>query len=391
MNLLDMVKGQLTDDVLGKLGGAVNLPVGDVSKAMGAIVPVQLNALIQQGSTPQGAQNLIGMLGNLASQGNFASALTGAGGLQNVMKMGESLLPSLFGNQLGGIVGGIAKATGIGQGPLSGLMGMAAPMVMGQLGNVVKTQGLNPAGLMSLLGGLQGPVSSMLPAGLGDLMKGLGGAAGALGAAGAAVQGLGGAVGGAASQMTGQAAERIGGLASQAAGQAASSVGGVAGMAGAAGQQVARKGGIPWLIPALAVAGVALVGWLLLGRGGTPTTATTPPATMTDTTSTGTDSSGTAGATDACADKTFSLSVTEGATVTEGFRFGGEGNGKGYAVTISRVADGRQIGVKQLPLGADCTYGYDSRPGKGQIKYEVRPMDAAADSTPVSTVTLTVQ
>ncbi len=378
MNLLDMIKGQLTDEVLGKLGGAVNLPVGDVSKAMNAIVPVQLNALIQQGSTLQGAQNLIGMVGNLASQGNFASALTGAGGLQNVLKIGESLLPSLFGNQLGSIIGGIAKATGIGQGPLGGLMGMAAPLVMGQLGNLVKTQGLNPAGLMSLLGSLQGPVSGLLPAGLGDLMKGLGSVAGTLGAAGAAVQGLGNAVSGAAGQV---------------ATQAASSVGGAAGVAGAVGQEVARRGGIPWLIPALAVAGIALVGWWLFGRGGAPNTATTPPATMTDTSSTtgGTDSSGMAGKTDACANKTFSLSVTDGASVTEGFRFGGEGSGKGYAVTISRVSDGRQIGVKQLPLQADCTYGYESRPGKGQIKYEVRPLEAAADSTPISTVTLTVQ
>jgi hypothetical protein len=373
MNLLDMVKGQLTDEVLGKLGGAVNLPVGDVSKAMGAIVPVQLNALIQQGSTSQGAQNLMGMLGNVGNLGNFASVLGGAGGLQNIIKMGESLLPGLFGNQLSGIIGGIAKATGIGQGPLGGLMGMAAPLVMGQLGNVVKTQGLNPAGLMSMLGSLQGPVSGLLPAGLGDLMKGLGGVAGTLGAAGAAVQGLGGAASSAASSLGG----------------AASSLGGAAGTAA---QQVARRGGIPWLIPALAVAGIGLVAWWFLGRGGAPNTATTPPATMTDTSSTtgSTDSSG-AGVADACAGKTFSLSVTDGASVTEGFRFGGEGSGKGYAVTISRVSDGRQIGVKQLPLGADCTYGYDSRPGKGQIKYEVRPMDAAADSTPVSTVTLTVQ
>jgi hypothetical protein len=339
---------------------------------MGAIVPVQLNALIQQGSTPQGAHNLMGMLGNLGNLGNFASALGGTGGLQNIVKMGESLLPSLFGNQLSGIIGSIAKATGIGQGPLGGLMGMAAPLVMGQLGNVVKTQGLNPAGLMSMLGSLQGPVSGLLPAGLGDLMKGLGGVAGTLGAAGAAVQGLGGAASSAASSLGG----------------AASSLGGAAGTAA---QQVARRGGIPWLIPALAVAGIGLLAWWFFGRGGAPTTTTTPPATMTDSTSSGTDSSGTSGMTDTCANKTFSLSVTDGASVTEGFRFGGEGSGKGYAVTISRVADGRQIGVKQLPLGADCTYGYDSRPGKGQIKYEVRPMDAAADSAPVSTVTLTVQ
>jgi hypothetical protein len=91
--------------------------------------------------------------------------------------------------------------------------------------------------------------------------------------------------------------------------------------------------------------------------------------------------------------KTFTLGVKDGDTVTNNFQFGGEGEGKGYEVTVTRLdVDPRVIGTKKLPLDADCKYGYDSIPGKGKgkVQYDVRPLDAAPGSTPIQTLTLTV-
>lgn len=83
----------------------------------------------------------------------------------------------------------------------------------------------------------------------------------------------------------------------------------------------------------------------------------------------------------------YTLSITDGQTVSEPFRFGGEGQGQGYSVTVKR--GDRTIGTKDIPLDGACGWSYTSKPGAGDITYEVRPMgDAAAE--PLSTVNLTV-
>ncbi|AKH17336.1 DUF937 domain-containing protein [Deinococcus soli (ex Cha et al. 2016)] len=83
----------------------------------------------------------------------------------------------------------------------------------------------------------------------------------------------------------------------------------------------------------------------------------------------------------------YTLSITDGQTVNEPFRFGGVGQGEGYSVTVKRGE--RTIGTKDIPLDATCGWSYQSKPGAGQITYEVRPLGDAA-AAPLSTVNLTV-
>ncbi|WP_155298482.1 DUF937 domain-containing protein [Deinococcus kurensis] len=89
----------------------------------------------------------------------------------------------------------------------------------------------------------------------------------------------------------------------------------------------------------------------------------------------------------AACDRDYTLSITDGQTVNEPFRFGGVGQGEGYSVTVKRGA--RTIGTKDVPLDATCGWSYQSRPGAGRITYEVRPLGDAA-AAPLSTVNLTV-
>ncbi len=382
MNLLDMVKGQLTETVLGQLGKAVNLSPSDVSKAMSVIIPAQVSVLAQHGATPQGAQGLLGLLGQFSNLGNFGNLLGMAGGAGGLLKIGETVLPALLGGKLPGVLSGLASHTGLGQGAIGGLMSMAGPLILGQLGSHVKSTGMDAGGLGGLLGGLQGIVGPLLPAGLSSALN-LGSAAGVIGA----IPNLGGLVSG----LMGSAAGAAGSAAATAAkvGGAVAGAGAVTSAVGGATTQ--RAGGIPWL-PILGALVVGGLGYFFFGRGNgnTSTPAATTPVTDSSTTSTSTTQTTTTPSSDtmaaACA-AAYSLGVTNGATVTEPFQFGGTGKGKGYNITVYSP-DGRKIGSKDLANDKDCKWGYLSKPTKGNIKYEVREIGG---TDIVSTVTLTVK
>jgi len=84
--------------------------------------------------------------------------------------------------------------------------------------------------------------------------------------------------------------------------------------------------------------------------------------------------------------ETFSLSLKDGQTVKEPFRFGGVGSGKSYSVTVSRGA--RKIGSKVLPLDSSCGYSYTSKPGVGRVTYTLKETGQTTDA---STITLNVR
>ncbi|GGR32962.1 DUF937 domain-containing protein [Deinococcus ruber] len=81
----------------------------------------------------------------------------------------------------------------------------------------------------------------------------------------------------------------------------------------------------------------------------------------------------------------FSLSLKNGQTVKQPFRFGGTGVGNSYVVTVTRGA--RQIGHKTLPLNNACGWSYTSNPGQGRITYILRE---AGKSTVARRITLLV-
>ena len=83
--------------------------------------------------------------------------------------------------------------------------------------------------------------------------------------------------------------------------------------------------------------------------------------------------------------RAFTLSLGDGQSVTEPFRFGGQGSGKSYVVTVSRGT--RQVGQKTLLLDASCGWSYTSRPGPGRITYTLRE---SGQGIVAGTVTLTV-
>jgi OmpA-OmpF porin, OOP family len=77
-----------------------------------------------------------------------------------------SLLSGLFGSKLSSVGDVIGRAAGLRSGSGRSLLNMAAPLVLGLLGNRVRSGGLNLAGLSSLLLGEGDEFTRALPAGV---------------------------------------------------------------------------------------------------------------------------------------------------------------------------------------------------------------------------------
>ena len=183
-NIIDAVKSHLGDAALGQLGSLIGESQDKTKTAVGATVPALLAGLSNVASKPDGANQLFSALGKQdpGLLGNFANLLGSQGNA--VAQQGNSLLGTLLGdNQLGSIVGALAKFTGLGQGSTSSLIGTLAPLLLGVLNKQSQTQGLNASGLAGLLSGQKQNILGAMPAGLGAALGSVSGLSGFLGSA----------------------------------------------------------------------------------------------------------------------------------------------------------------------------------------------------------------
>jgi hypothetical protein len=153
--------------VLGKLAGLTGTNEAQTRSATSAAVPALLSAFGKMASTNSGASTLANSLGglDLKTLGNLAGLLGGsqASGLGSI---GGSLLSSLFGNNLGSLVGTIASFAGMQPGIMKTLLTYLAPIVLGTVANSFKGAKPDAAGLMRLFSEQQDNIKAALPRGL---------------------------------------------------------------------------------------------------------------------------------------------------------------------------------------------------------------------------------
>jgi OmpA-OmpF porin, OOP family len=171
LNLLDLVKDQVTGALAKEAAGFLGESESGVAKALGGIMPTLLGGAVEQASKPEGAgllSNLIGGL-DLDNLSNIAGIFGGGSEKVNgLMNSGGGILDSLLGSKSSGVVDLIAGMAGLKSGSTSSLLKMAAPLLMGFIGNKVKGQGAGA--LIDLLMGSKGSIASALPAGMGSLL-----------------------------------------------------------------------------------------------------------------------------------------------------------------------------------------------------------------------------
>jgi len=276
LNLLDLVKGHVTNKVIGSLSGLLGESEEKTSSAVHSALPTLIGGLMKKASTSDGAASLSSALDDDQDSDGFLGDVMGnlgGGNHQAILDKGNGILGSLFGGGLGGVTDIIAKVSGLGRASSGSLLGLLAPIVMGVLGKAKRDNNLDASGLASMLQDQGQHISGSLPDGLGDSldlgsMLGSAGkaAAGAADETGDAVRGAAGAVGstvsGAAGSV-GDGARAVGGAAAGA-GRAA---GGAVSDAGGAAVGAAKSGGslLGKLIPLILL---CLAAWFLITKFG---------------------------------------------------------------------------------------------------------------------------
>jgi OmpA-OmpF porin, OOP family len=174
VNLVELVKGYLTPDIIQKAGSFVGESETATQKAMNGIVPTLIGAFANQASTTGGAEKLIRMLDAGKYDGsalnNLGSLFSGGETTRKAVTEGKDILGSLLGNKTEGLIEQIARFAGIRTGSASSLMALAVPLIMNLLGRQRATIGQSPSALAALLGEQKSWLSSLLPAGIASFL-----------------------------------------------------------------------------------------------------------------------------------------------------------------------------------------------------------------------------
>jgi|SRR5688572_10535402 len=144
-SLFETLTQSLTPDLVGQIGKSVGLDNSMVNKGLGVVGPLVTGALANTAQSPLGMDGLMKLIPQSSSSssglGSIVNMLTGGGA-------SSSTLSGLFGPGLSAITGTLERTLGFKVGPL---LGMAAPLVLNLLGQTMKSQNLDKAGVAQLL------------------------------------------------------------------------------------------------------------------------------------------------------------------------------------------------------------------------------------------------
>jgi len=154
---MDTLTQQLMQQLSGNQISQISQQIGADEKitgtALSAAMPLLVSALANNASKPDQAQALHQAL-EKDHDGSILNDLSGFLSNPQVAN-GAGILGHILGGQQSGVTQGLAQSTGLNSNQVGQLMQIAAPLLMGALGQQQQQQGLNTDGLSSFLGGQQ--------------------------------------------------------------------------------------------------------------------------------------------------------------------------------------------------------------------------------------------
>jgi hypothetical protein len=151
--LTQQLMQQLAGAGLAKIGQQIGADPQTTNSALSAALPLLVSALAKNASQPEGAQALHQAL---TKDHNGAILNDVSGFLDNPQAAnGAGILGHVLGGQQPVVTNALAQGTGLDSGQIGQLLQIAAPLVMGMIGQHTQQNNLSPNKLSSFLGGQQ--------------------------------------------------------------------------------------------------------------------------------------------------------------------------------------------------------------------------------------------
>jgi len=151
MNILNIIREQLSPEMLGQISKTVGENPEGTKTALQQALPALLGSAAAQASSPGGATGLLEMLKQKTPQGGWSESLSGLLGSAGGGSAGSSFVGSLLGPKMNLVRDFIAGHSGIRPESATSLMSMGGQILMGILGKQVMARGLGASGLGQLL------------------------------------------------------------------------------------------------------------------------------------------------------------------------------------------------------------------------------------------------
>jgi hypothetical protein len=151
--LTQQLMQQLSGDGISQISRQIGADEQTTGSALSAAMPLLVSALANNASKPEGAQALHQALAE-DHDGSILNDMSGFLGNPQAAN-GAGILGHVLGAQQPAVTQGLAQGTGLDSSQVGQLLQIAAPLLMGALGQHQQQQGFDTNGLSAFLGGQQ--------------------------------------------------------------------------------------------------------------------------------------------------------------------------------------------------------------------------------------------
>jgi len=160
-SILDLLNSDIGKTLINGTSQQLGQDKAKTTTALNAALPLLLGAMKNNAKTPEGANGLLGALGNDKHSGgildNLGNILGGSNIDEDVLQDGAGILRHVFNGKEQNVASAVSKSSGLDAGSAMNALKVAAPVLMGLLGKETRQQNVaDQNGIGNLLSGLLG-------------------------------------------------------------------------------------------------------------------------------------------------------------------------------------------------------------------------------------------